>query len=100
LVETLIVKEEHVIIGKIYERIKARFHSFFVLLITVLIMRTCFFLVLRFKNFSYIIDNDDNNTPKNVTLAPIHTYLMGLEEFIVNITLLSYLYGVNGEMLS
>ena len=29
-------------------------------------------------------------------IDPIHSYMMGIEEFLINAILLSYLYGVNG----
>ena len=29
-------------------------------------------------------------------IDPIHSYLMGVEEFLINAILLSYLYGANG----
>ena len=33
-------------------------------------------------------------------IDPIHSYMMGIEEFLINAILLSYLYGVNGGGVS
>jgi len=61
--------------------------------LVVLFSRSTFYALLRFHNYREmfktlkLVDNID----------PIHSYMMGCEEFLINAILLSYLYGVNGE---
>lgn len=58
----------------------------------VILARSTFYALLRFHNYK-----DMFNTLKLVdNIDPIHSYMMGAEEFLINAILLSYLYGVNG----
>jgi hypothetical protein len=64
--------------------------------LVVILCRSTFYSLLRFHNYG-----DMFKTLKLVdNIDPIHSYMMGIEEFLINAILLSYLYGVNGRGVS
>ncbi len=76
----------------IYAHLRCRFHTFFLSFLVVLLIRSSFYTLLRFHDY-----RDMFKTLKLVdNIDPIHSYMMGVEEFLINAILLSYLYGVNG----
>ena len=56
ILQNLIVKDEDLIISKVYDKIRNRYHAFFMLLLVALLMRTAFYVMLRIQNFTYIFD--------------------------------------------
>jgi hypothetical protein len=74
-----------------YSKLKCRLHCFFLSLLSIFLMRLTFYSMLRFHNFQKMF----NSIKLTDNIDPLHSYMMGVEEFLINAVLLTYLYGVN-----
>lgn len=80
--QSLISSNDQNAIG-IYDKIKIRFHSFFLLMTACMITRVVFYVNLRLETQDEI-ENIDSWEP----ISPTHNLQMGIEEFFMNILLL------------
>jgi hypothetical protein len=79
--------------NEIYQKVWTRYHVFFSLFISALVFRSYAYIQLRMNEIEDVrgleiwdpIDSD-------------LVYLMGIQEFVQNLVLLSYFYGVNSKI--
>ena len=64
-------------------------------MITSLILRTSVYVILRLKSFEKIKGLDSWDP-----IPPEYTYILGIEEFIYNVILLCYFFGMNASSKS
>jgi hypothetical protein len=64
----------------LYERIKIKFHAFFLFMIAILILRTYLYVSLRFKTFDLLVDGDFATTLPPI--PPNHIIYVGIGEFL------------------